>query len=185
LKCPCGNIFQQFTASRKIWCTSLISLRSARIAPRKTTGWKRAFDDPIPLPRGRHLVTLEDAGNYITRPAPAEHEAAKWQAAMEALMLVATHGGPPMFARIGIMPALKRNVAREFNPDRKDTPVGGAASSSETCESTNVGAGDCRRPDCRQAPSGRAQAIDLQAAILVALRKLDGGTVVGEGAPAR
>jgi hypothetical protein len=115
LKCPCGNIFQQFTASRKIWCTSLISLRSARIAPRKTTGWKRAFDDPIPLPRGRHLVTLEDAGNYITRPAPAEHEAAKWQAAMEALMLVATHGGPPMFARIGIMPALKRNVAREFN----------------------------------------------------------------------
>jgi hypothetical protein len=29
-------------------------------------GWKRRFDDPIPLPRGRQLVTLEDAGNYIT-----------------------------------------------------------------------------------------------------------------------
>jgi hypothetical protein len=29
--------------------------------------WKRSFDDSIPLPRGRQLVTLEDAGNYITR----------------------------------------------------------------------------------------------------------------------
>ena len=31
----------------------------------------------------------------------------------------------------------------------------------------------------------RKQAIDLQAAILVALRKRNGATVVGEGAPAR
>jgi hypothetical protein len=30
-------------------------------------GWKRPFGDPIPLPRGRLLVTLEDAGNYITK----------------------------------------------------------------------------------------------------------------------
>jgi len=30
-------------------------------------GWKRPFDDPIPLPRGRELVTLEDAGTYITK----------------------------------------------------------------------------------------------------------------------
>jgi hypothetical protein len=83
-------------------------------------GWKRPFDDPIPLPDGRQLVTLEDAGRYITPLPKAEHEAAEWQAAMEALILVATHGGPP----IGIMPALKRNVAREFNPDRKDTRWG-------------------------------------------------------------
>src|SRR6266403_787036 len=40
-------------------------------------GWKRSFDDPIPLPRGRYLVTLEDAGNYITRLPKAEHEAAE------------------------------------------------------------------------------------------------------------
>jgi hypothetical protein len=31
------------------------------------SGWKRRFDEPIPLPRGRQLVTLEDAGNYITK----------------------------------------------------------------------------------------------------------------------
>src|SRR5256884_9530715 len=83
-------------------------------------GWKRSFEDPIPLPRGRQLVTLEDAGNYITKLPKAEHQAAEWQAAMEALILVATSGGPTMFARIGIMRALNRGHVREFNPDRKD-----------------------------------------------------------------
>ncbi len=45
---------------------------------------KRRFDDPIPLPRGRQLVTLEGAGRYITRLSKIEHEAQEWQAAMEA-----------------------------------------------------------------------------------------------------
>jgi hypothetical protein len=75
---------------------------------------------PIQLPRGRQLVTLEDAGTYITKLPKAEHEAAEWQAAMEALILVATSGGPTMFARIGIMRALNRHVERVFNPDRID-----------------------------------------------------------------
>ena len=66
-------------------------------------GWKRRFEDPIPLPRGRQLVTLQDAGKYITKLPKAEHEAQEWQAAMEALILVATLGGPTMFARIGII----------------------------------------------------------------------------------
>jgi hypothetical protein len=48
-------------------------------------GWKRQFDESIPLPRGRQLVTLEDAGNYITQLPKVEHEAPEWQAAMEAL----------------------------------------------------------------------------------------------------
>jgi hypothetical protein len=66
--------------------------------------------DPIPLPHGRKLVTLEDAGNYIMKLAKAEHEAAEWQPAMEALILVATSGGPTMLARIEVMRALNRNV---------------------------------------------------------------------------
>jgi hypothetical protein len=77
-------------------------------APVADRGWKRHFDEPIPLPRGRQLVTLEDAGTYIIKLAKADHEAAEWQAAMEALILVATSGGPTMFARIGIMRALNR-----------------------------------------------------------------------------
>ena len=55
-------------------------------------GWQRRFDDPIPLPRGRQLVTLEDAGKFITRLPKAEHEAVEWQAAMEPLILVVTLG---------------------------------------------------------------------------------------------
>jgi len=69
-------------------------------------GWHRAFDDPIPLPHGRQLVTLQDAGQYITKLAKAEHDAPEWQAAMQALLLVAEHGGPTMLARIGVMRAL-------------------------------------------------------------------------------
>jgi hypothetical protein len=83
-------------------------------------GWNRPFDDPIPLPRGRQLVTLQDAATYITKLPKAEHEAAQWQAAMQALLLVAEHGGPTMLARIGVMPALNRHVERVFDPDRKD-----------------------------------------------------------------
>jgi hypothetical protein len=83
-------------------------------------GWQRRFDDPIPLPRGRQLVTLKDAATYITKLPKAEHEAAEWQAAMEALILVATLGGPTMFARIGIMRALNRHVERVFDPSRKN-----------------------------------------------------------------
>ena len=83
-------------------------------------GWRRRFDDPIPLAHGRHLVTLEDAGRYITKLPKAEHEAAEWQAAMEALILVATLGGPTMFGRIGIMRALNRHIQRVFDPSRKD-----------------------------------------------------------------
>ena len=87
-------------------------------------GWKRPFDYPIPLPRGRQLVTLEDAGNYISQLPKAVHEAAEWQAAMESLILVATLGGPTMFARIGVMRALNRGHVREFDSTRKETRWG-------------------------------------------------------------
>jgi hypothetical protein len=51
---------------------------------------------------------------------------AEWQAAMEALILVATLGGPTMFARIGVMRALNRHVVRVFNPSGKTTHWSGA-----------------------------------------------------------
>lgn len=56
----------------------------------------------------------------------AEHTAAEWQAAMEALILVATLGGPTMFARIGIMRALNRHFVRVFKPSGKKTHWGRA-----------------------------------------------------------
>ena len=85
--------------------------------------WDRRFADPIELP-GKNLITLRDAALYITKLPKAEHDAEEWQAAMEALLLVVEHGGPTMFARIGIMRALNRNVVREFNSSRKDTHWG-------------------------------------------------------------
>jgi hypothetical protein len=54
-------------------------------------GWKRPFDDPIPLPRGRQLVTLEDAAKYIQKLPMAEQNLPEWQAAVEAMLLVVEH----------------------------------------------------------------------------------------------
>jgi hypothetical protein len=70
-----------------------------------TVDWSRKFDEPIPLPNGRQLVTLKDAGTYITKLPKAEHMAPEWQVAMQALILVA-RGGPTMLARIAVMRAL-------------------------------------------------------------------------------
>src|SRR5260370_25144768 len=69
----------------------------------------RDLYDPSPIRFRCRAVTLEDAGNYITRLSKAEHEATEWLAAMESLILVATSGGPIMFARIGVMRALNHH----------------------------------------------------------------------------
>jgi hypothetical protein len=70
--------------------------------------WDQQSFDPIMLPGRRPLVTLRDAANYITTLPKAGHQAEKWQAAMEALLLVAENSGPTMFARIGVIQALNR-----------------------------------------------------------------------------
>ena len=69
-------------------------------------GWHGSFDDPIPLPDGSELRTLRDAGNYIAKLPKGEHDTFAWRAAIEALMLVAEHGGDTMLPRVGIMRAL-------------------------------------------------------------------------------
>jgi hypothetical protein len=86
----------------------------------RTIDWSREFDEPIPLPKGKTLITLRDAALYITKLPKAEHDDDEWQAAMEALILVAEHDGPTMFARIGVMRAINRHVERVFDTSRKD-----------------------------------------------------------------
>jgi hypothetical protein len=86
--------------------------------------WGQLFFVPITVPGREPLVTLRDASEYITELPKAEHDADEWQAAMEALLLVAEQDGPTMFARIGIMRALNRNIERTFNATRKDTHWG-------------------------------------------------------------
>lgn len=84
-------------------------------------GGRRPFEDPIDL-GGRKLVTLLDAGEYIASLPKKEHAAPEWQAAIEALILVAERGGPTMFARIGVMRALNRHrhYVPELNPTGKE-----------------------------------------------------------------
>jgi hypothetical protein len=90
-------------------------------------GWSRKFDDPIPLSGGGRLVTLRDAATFITGLPDGESALPEWQAAIEALMLVADLGGPTMFARMGMMRALNRHHVRESIRSEK-TRIGGGAS---------------------------------------------------------
>jgi hypothetical protein len=81
-------------------------------------GWTTPFDDPIPVPRGRSIETLEQAARYVQKLPTAEQDAAEWQAATEALILAAEGRGPVMHAHIGMLRALRRNEPVVFT-DRK------------------------------------------------------------------
>jgi hypothetical protein len=81
--------------------------------------WKFEFGEPIIPPNGKPLATLRDAADYIIALPKTEHDAPEWQAAMEALILVAEKNGPTMFARIGIMRALNRLRERVFTESKR------------------------------------------------------------------
>ena len=76
------------------------------------------------MPRGRQLVTLKDAADYIMKLPKAEQRLVEWQTATACLIGAAEGRDFLMHARIGVMQALNRNAVREFNPDRKDTHWG-------------------------------------------------------------
>jgi hypothetical protein len=61
---------------------------------------------PHPPARWRRAAHPAHAGNYIAGLPKREHDAPAWVAAIQALMLVAEHGGDTMLPRIGIMRAL-------------------------------------------------------------------------------
>ena len=71
--------------------------------------WDAKFDEPIPLPDGGALTTLRDAATYIEALPAAEQRHPKVQAAIHVLLQAADHGGPMIFARIGVMRMLSRN----------------------------------------------------------------------------
>jgi hypothetical protein len=77
-------------------------------------GLERAFDDPIPLPRGRQLVTLEDAAAYIMKLPKAEQDLEESQTAVACLIGAAEGRDFLMHARIGVLRALNRDVGRNY-----------------------------------------------------------------------
>ena len=95
-------------------------LKASVPAKNRPVSWSKPFDDPIPLPRGRQLVTLRDAANYITSLPKAEQHLPEWQTAVMCLIMAAEGRGPLMHARIGVLRALHRNIERVFDPTRKE-----------------------------------------------------------------
>lgn len=81
--------------------------------------WDKPFREPIDVSDGITLVSLRDAGTYITSLPPTEHEAREWQTAMHCLIEAADHGGPVSFARLGVAQALHRHVEKTYDPTRK------------------------------------------------------------------
>jgi len=69
--------------------------------------WSTPFDDPIALPGGGRLVTLQQAADHVMAlPEEVQHEA-RWQIAVDNLINAAeTGGGWLLFARIAMMRAL-------------------------------------------------------------------------------
>jgi hypothetical protein len=69
--------------------------------------WSRAFHVPIPLPNGRMLRTLRDAGDYIQALPGAKHKRQEWQIAAEMVLAAVEGSGPLMFAEIAMRKARK------------------------------------------------------------------------------
>ena len=74
--------------------------------------WDFRFSEPIVLADGVKLETLGEAVAYLAEAVPeSEHGMKEAQAAAHCLMQAAEHGGPVLFARIGVMQAINRHEA--------------------------------------------------------------------------
>jgi hypothetical protein len=66
------------------------------------TGWRRRFDDPIPLSDGGELRTLLDAGRYVDALPRSKHEREEWQAVTEVLLSAVEGREPVSLLRIAL-----------------------------------------------------------------------------------
>lgn len=82
--------------------------------------WSDRFDDPIPLPNGRQILTLEDAAGYIQGLPKAQHRLPHWQDAVEHL-IKAAEGSPAwlMFAGMFMLRALHHSRPKPPAPPRR------------------------------------------------------------------
>jgi hypothetical protein len=82
--------------------------------------WKSKFGEPIELPDGRKLRTLQEAIAWLAKEiAKSEHTMPKVQAAARMVTEAAENDGPMIFARMGVMQAIYRHHVREFGTSRK------------------------------------------------------------------
>jgi hypothetical protein len=71
--------------------------------------WHLEFNEPIPLPRRKPLVTLRDAALYITKLPKAE----QWRPAAILLKLIGEKGGCMLLARMSVVHVLRKGVTPE------------------------------------------------------------------------
>jgi hypothetical protein len=82
--------------------------------------WDQKFPEPIAVSDGKPLVTLRDAGAYITSLPLKIHDAQAWQSAMHVLIQAADFGGPMEFARLGMVQALNPKPDPVYHSAKKD-----------------------------------------------------------------
>jgi hypothetical protein len=64
---------------------------------------------------------LREAINWLAKVIPkSEHTMQKVQTAAHCVTRAAEHGGPMIFAQMGMTRAIHRHHERVFNPDRKE-----------------------------------------------------------------
>ena len=83
--------------------------------------WDIAFPEPVPVPKGKPLATLRDAGAYVASLPKKTHDTASWQTVIECLLLVADKGGPPEFARLALEQALRPKGEPVYRPHSTET----------------------------------------------------------------
>ena len=83
-------------------------------------GWSHKFSEPIELPDGKKLITLQDAITWLAKSVPAsEHDLPVVQMAAHCVTEAAENHGPMVFARISMLKAINRDKQREFTSSRK------------------------------------------------------------------
>ena len=71
--------------------------------------WKRAFDEPIPLPDGGELRTLIDAGRYVAALPHGMHQREEWQMVMEVLLSAVEGREPVRLVQVALTLALQES----------------------------------------------------------------------------
>jgi hypothetical protein len=75
--------------------------------------WSLPFSEPIVMPDGSELATLQDAYDHLNKFPKSEQDAEGWKAAAHCLIEAAEHGGAVAFARIGMLRAMKQQADRD------------------------------------------------------------------------
>ena len=79
--------------------------RSASISP-PPMSWSLKFDEPITVGKGKPLITLRDAANFIMALPPRQTMKAHWLLAVQCLLAAAEKRGFVLMAQIAMVRAL-------------------------------------------------------------------------------